>query len=266
MQNTQKLAISLVGGALIGAYALLMPMRALAQSSDPLPGAALRAAIEAHLESEGFGHAGLCREIEQQDHFGEACAFVFHLDGNEAVVSYGPVASDEIREATFVLRDGEWIPDSEAAPSPELPQAVPGGLAGVIREFLEQRGLSYAGLCTEITPWEHYGEYCAMVTTVDRGKATVSYGLVASDDIQQETFFLDELGWHATSSGPIVPPDYGTPSPVPPTTTPEAGEPGDDANNDSAGTNDHAAFILALVAGTVLVGGAGTYGISRRRS
>ena len=159
--------------------------------------------------------------------------------------------------------------------SPVQPGDVPEDLQQAIRDFLEQRGLTYAGLCNGIEQWEHYGETCAMVLWIADGKAHVTYGLVASDELNEETFFEDETGWHATSSGPIVPPDdepyEPTPAPAPneptPAPAPNEPEPGD-GNDDGSDDDDNRTTLLTLGAvafGLVAVGGIGAGVLKRRR-
>ena len=267
MLSMQRWFVGLVMLAMMGAFAFLMPLRALAadDSIGDLVPQNLRDAIREHVEGQDLDYAGLCREIVQSEHHGETCAFVFFQDDGRALVTYGAVASDQIDQQYFTNEGGRWVAEgSTSDPEPEAGD-VPEGLRDAIRDFLEQRGLTYAGLCTEIVPWEHYGETCAAVAWLHGGKAQVTYGAVASDELTNETFFEDETGWHATSSGPIVPPDY---DPETPTATPS--EPGTptDPNDDSTGHNNDRTALLTLGAiafGIVAVGGIGAGTLKRRR-
>jgi hypothetical protein len=249
-----------------------------------VPDDSLRAGIRLHIESEGLTYAGLCREIEQWQHYGETCAFVLAIDGDQAHISYGLVASDEIGRATLLLEDGEWFSEGQSEPvpspasgsGPTLPTGpghedefvppvhnVPADLEAAIREFLEQRGLTYAGLCAEIVQHEHYGKTCAFVTQLEDGQATVTYGRVASDELNSIDFSFGESGWYADASPPIVPPATPTtvsPTPIPsPSPLPRPSDVVDDSGN-------MAVFVVAGIAGSVIVGGAGAYGYNRRRS
>jgi hypothetical protein len=281
VQNIQRFSFGLLLVGLMSAFALLMPLHALAAddaTGDAVP-QDLRDAIRDFVDGQDRDYAGLCREIEQWDHYGETCAFVFLIADGRTLVTYGVVATDELQQRFFTQENGAWAPEPEMSdPEPEPadpndpepggpvdPNDVPQNLQEAIRDFLEQRGLSYAGLCTAIEQHEHYGKTCAFVIWIADGKAQVNYGLVASDEINEEIFFEDELGWHATSSGPIVPP---TEEPVDPTPVPNEPEPGDGSDDDSNDDDDDRTALLTLGAvafGIVAAGGIGAGVLKRRR-
>jgi hypothetical protein len=281
MQGIQRWSVGVLAVGLMSLFALLMPLHALAAddaTGDEVP-QELRDAIRDLVEDEGRDYAGLCREIVQHEHNGETCAFVFFLEDGRTLVTYGVVASDELQQRFFVFENGQWQAEPEMSdPDPEpadpigpvQPGDVPQDLQEAIRDFLEQRGLTYAGLCQAIVQHEHYGETCAFVLWMADGKAGITYGLVASDELNEEIFFEDETGWHATSSGPIVPPtedpteEPTEPAPAPTQPTPDGGgDGGDDADDDG---NTAAVFAVAVAGlGIVVAGGAGASLLRRRR-
>jgi hypothetical protein len=279
MQGIQRWSVGVLAVGIMSLFALLMPLHALA--ADDVTGDSvsqeLRDAIRDLVESEGRDYAGLCREIVQHEHYGETCAFVFLIEDGRTLVTYGVVASDEIQQRFFAFENGQWQaepemsdPDPEPADpnAPVQPGDVPQDLQDAIRDFLEARGLTYAGLCQAIVQHEHYGETCAFVLWMADGKAGVTYGLVASDEMNEETFFEDETGWHATSSGPIVPPteEPGEPSPSPAPTQPTTDGGSDDGSDDDDGFDSATLFAVAVAGlGIVVAGGVGASLLKRRR-
>lgn len=266
MQQIHRWSIGLLLAGLMSAIALLMPLHALA--ADDVTGDAvpqeLREAIRDMVEGQGRDYAGLCRETEQWNHHGETCAFVFPIEDGRLLVTYGVVATDEIQQRFFVYENGAWEavpemsdPDPEPADptGPVDPNDVPKDLQEAIREFLQQRGLTYAGLCQVIDQGSHIGDTCAFVLSIEDGEARVSYGLVASDEINEEIFFQDETGWHATSSGPIVPPTEEPGQPVPTPRTPDVGD------DDDSGWW----MPLAILGVGIVAAGGLSAGIARRR-
>lgn len=137
-----------------------------------------------------------------------------------------------------------------------------------IKEFVERQGFTYAGLCREIDQTQFIGQYCGFVFPVDDTTVKVTYGLVLSDEIHEETFVFAGGRWVAESEAgevptPSTPETPGSETPQEPSTpTPQPEPPADDRD----GGNDW--LILGGVAlGLIASGGlvAGIAGARRRR-
>lgn len=120
MLSAQKLSIAAFF-AVIGAYALFMPLHAIARTPEPVVSAALRQAIREHVEGEGAVYAGLCDEIDQATHADKSCAFVTYPAQGRVLVSHGPLASGSMQHELFVLGESGW----QVRPAPSVRPAPP---------------------------------------------------------------------------------------------------------------------------------------------
>lgn len=141
-------------------------------------------------------------------------------------------------------------------------------LRAAIKGFVERQGFTYAGLCREIDQAQFIGQYCGFVFVVDDTTMKVTYGLVLSDEIHEETFIFTGGRWVAESEAgeeptPSTPETPGSETPQEPATpTPQPESPGEDGDSG----NDW--LILGGVApGLIASGGlvAGIAGARRRR-
>jgi hypothetical protein len=86
---------------------------------------------------------------------------------------------------------------------------VPEGLKAAITAEIEGGGHQYAGFCAEIDQAASYGKYCAFVLELTRDSARVSFGPVASNDLEFLTFHRVGEAWTTAqpAPGPQVPAD-----------------------------------------------------------
>jgi LPXTG-motif cell wall-anchored protein len=175
---------------------------------DQVPGD-LKTAIEQKVKSDGKEYAGLCRSIDQPANVGRHCAFVLTLSPTSAEVSYGPVLSEPVAKVTFAKVDGTWTVAGSGQPS-----SIPADLREAIKEHVESKGHTYAGICAEIAQdGSNIGKYCANATNVTAATATVAYGPVASNTITTVSFEKRATGWLAVGAPATVvpkPPATGT--------------------------------------------------------
>lgn len=216
----------------LGAMTLvaLMPITASADvAANDVP-AALNAAIKAKVEGEGHQYAGLCNGIEQSNNVGKYCGAVISMTDTTADVSYGPVLSEPTARTTFVKTNGAWAAS----------EGIPAELRAAIKSYVEGKGHTYAGLCTEIAQdGSNIGKYCAAVSNVTATQATVTYGPVASNAIATVSFTKVNGGWSATAST--------TATPRPPAT-------GSGVSADEPGSANTAALAAVAVVLTVSLG------------
>jgi hypothetical protein len=208
-----RMAAGLAGAAAL--LAALIPGAAAAEVPSSQVPAGLKGAIKAAVEARGQTYAGFCRDIVQHEHHGEWCAFVLEIEGDEATVSYGAVASDELHLAKFVNGANGW---SQASSDPhpggpgepqysDVPSSqVPGDLKAAIKALIEGRGYDYAGFCRDIAQHEHVDKYCAFVLSLSASEAKVSFGRVLSDELTVVTLVKQGGAWvEQGSNGPSNP-------------------------------------------------------------
>lgn len=198
----QRSLAPVLAAALVALFAAVGNARADVRPED-VP-ADLQAAIHAKVTGEGKQYAGLCRAIDQPANVGKYCAFVLTLTATTAEVSYGRVLSEPEARVTFTRQDGRWVLPGQA-------EEIPQDLRDAVKRYIEGRGHTYAGLCTEIAQdGSNIGKYCAAISNITAGSATVHYGPVASNAITEVSFRKTNGTWAATNPA--------TPAPRPPAT------------------------------------------------
>jgi hypothetical protein len=152
--------------------------------------AALRAQLKNFIEARGYTFAGLCPEIDMNQHTGKWCAYPMLMSAENAEFVVGPVQSSTSYRVKFGKRSGAWTVTSQ-----NVPVNVPDSLRAAIKSLVESRGYRYAGLCLEIDQPNNVGKWCALVGSVSNGTAQVSVGPVLSDSLYAATFAQDGSGW-----------------------------------------------------------------------
>jgi len=119
------LPIFFAAAVVLGAVGSLQARTASAEVPYPETSPYLRAAIKADIEAKGHSYGGDCRFDVMYLAPGKWCSMVQSVSANGAVVTYGPFASGDITEATFV-RSGEygWKNAATGVGSPALVPAL----------------------------------------------------------------------------------------------------------------------------------------------
>ena len=243
--NRYRLPILAAVAAAVALTIALLPGIAFANVPSSEVPDDLEAAIKAKIESEGHQYAGFCEEIDQPANVGKYCAFVLELTDDTATVSYGPVLSEPTAQITFIKVDGAWTHPG-GGPGEGEPDPVPADLEDAIEDYIEGKGLPYAGLCDEIAQdGSNIGKYCASVAQFDEDSATVFYGAVASDQAIQVNFVKVGGQWQAQTGS--------APQPTQPIPNPPATGSGLDGDDGIDGT-----VLALLLGGVALTAGAGT--------
>lgn len=136
---------------------------------------------------------------------------------------------------------------------------VPDELKTAIEGYITDEGHEYAGFCRDIEQSEHHGEYCVFVLSMTETEATVSYGAVASDEMEEVTFAKEGTTWTTeTDTTPTATPTTPSASPTP--APPETGSGGGSEGGSGA------AYTIAIIilAGAALAGVTATTQARRR--
>lgn len=210
--NGQSRRLLVIGAVLLAGLAIFAQTARGQVPENQIP-QDLRAAIKAEVELRGEKYAGLCREIDQDQHVLQWCAFVQSLTADRAEVTFGAVLSDELHQAIFIKSGGAWIASGRGpVPNNQIPQ----DLRAAIKAEVESRDKTYAGLCLEIDQNQHVFQWCAFVQSLTQTQAEVTFGPVLSDEIERVTFTRAGAGWVAATATSTPPPTpTATPAPDP---------------------------------------------------
>jgi hypothetical protein len=112
------------------------------------------------------------------------------------------VLSEPTAHVGFIKVDGQWTHPG-GGPGEGEPDGIPQDLRDAVREFVQGKGHTYAGLCNEILQdGSTLGQYCANLTDLTAASVKVHYGPVASNELTTVRFVNQGGSWQAEVQGP----------------------------------------------------------------
>ena len=276
----------------LGAVGVLQASTASAEVPYQETSPYLRAAIKADIEAKGHPYGGDCRFDAMYLAHGQWCSMVQSVSASGAVVTYGPFATDDITEVTFV-RSGEygWKNPATGVGSPALVPAL-AAQPGQKPDSWVVEGINFAP-GQEVALFDGSGcggeQRCpgdhrlAVATATDGSfKATIQFDPTASPLPGQTRRLVQASGgaflqvaFHQVGAPPPPTPIDPSPAPVDPTpespASPAPGAPvgptpsAPGTTDDDSGTDEK--FVWGAVAGVSLTALAaiGIVTVGRRR-
>jgi hypothetical protein len=195
--NSVKLRVGPVNGEAVASITFLRSNGTWALASHNVPfniTPALRQAVKNLLESRGYEYAGLCAEIDGSRYPGQWCANLVSLTADSARFAFGPVLSEVKYAATFNRTGSSWVVASD-----NLPHNLTVQLRAAVMRLIQDRGYIYAGLCPEITPSQHPGQWCATPLSFSSNTVQFAIGPAGSNTPYRATFLKSGSSWTVLS-------------------------------------------------------------------